>query len=359
MAQLEGVDYSWARPDPAKLKAAGKHFVVRYLSYDTSGKNLDAAEVKALHAAGVAVVANWENAAGDAKGGFATGQTYAREARAQVRALGIPDDRPIYFSVDFDMNDNDAVKVAEYFRGIATVLPLARIGVYGGYNTMHWAISHKWASWFWQTYAWSRDRWHSGVHIQQYHNGANVAGGTVDLNRAMTDDYGAWGLDDVSAKDVWTYDVDPSGKSAYTAAGATWAMLARTDTLANSFAPKVSAALASLDTRLSLVNTAMVSLNLRVGDLATKLDAAPPPPVIVAPVPDNVALAGKLDAVMTRLDQSTSDVAALAAKLNDVVVATSQASPAYQLRGLTTAVKVFIALGLALMVFAAIVVVVG
>ena len=39
-----GVDYSWARPKPSDLYAQGYTFAARYLSYDTTGKNLTAAE---------------------------------------------------------------------------------------------------------------------------------------------------------------------------------------------------------------------------------------------------------------------------------------------------------------------------
>src|SRR5262245_38118081 len=55
----KGVDYSWARPSPSGLYAEGYRFAARYLSYDTTGKNLSAAEAEALWAAGVDIVANW------------------------------------------------------------------------------------------------------------------------------------------------------------------------------------------------------------------------------------------------------------------------------------------------------------
>src|SRR5262245_53924168 len=61
-----GVDYSWARPSPSGLRAAGYTFAVRYFSYDTTGKNLTASEAHALQAAGVDLVSNWESGASDA-----------------------------------------------------------------------------------------------------------------------------------------------------------------------------------------------------------------------------------------------------------------------------------------------------
>src|SRR4029079_4505302 len=56
-----GVDYAWSRPtSPQALRSAGYTFVARYLSYDTTGKNLSAGEAQGLFAAGIDVVANWE-----------------------------------------------------------------------------------------------------------------------------------------------------------------------------------------------------------------------------------------------------------------------------------------------------------
>jgi len=51
---VEGVDYSWSRPDPAALIKAGKRFVIRYVSYDQTGKNLTRKEADAIRAAAVA-----------------------------------------------------------------------------------------------------------------------------------------------------------------------------------------------------------------------------------------------------------------------------------------------------------------
>src|SRR5262245_42064334 len=40
-----GLDYAWSRPSsPQALRSAGYSFVARYLSYDTTGKNLSAGE---------------------------------------------------------------------------------------------------------------------------------------------------------------------------------------------------------------------------------------------------------------------------------------------------------------------------
>lgn len=190
---IEGVDYAWSRPDPAELYAAGKRFASRYLSYDRTGKNLTAGEAAQLAAAGIAVVCNWEWQEGDASNGYDTGRTYALEAVRQAAAVGMPAGRPIYFSVDFDpAGAYDAVDA--YFRGIASVLPVEQIGAYGGYDTIDHLLSAGLIRWAWQTYAWSAGRWHPGAHVQQYRNGVIIAGGDLDLNRALVDDFGQWGI---------------------------------------------------------------------------------------------------------------------------------------------------------------------
>lgn len=199
---IEGVDYAWApHPDPAGLYAAGKRFACRYLSYDGS-KDLSASERDALWGAGIAICLNWENRADDISDGYAGGARNATRALALANALAWPATRPIYFSIDQDTSGNPPV-IDAYLHGIASVLPVARIGVYGGYATIAHAHDAGLASWFWQTYAWSGGRWHPAAHVQQYRNSVQLLGADTDLNRAMVDDYGQWnGADDMAFDDI-------------------------------------------------------------------------------------------------------------------------------------------------------------
>ena len=58
----EGIDYSWARPGGAAIKAAGKAFAVRYLYPDgQGGKGLDASELADLQANGIEVPVVYES----------------------------------------------------------------------------------------------------------------------------------------------------------------------------------------------------------------------------------------------------------------------------------------------------------
>jgi hypothetical protein len=199
-----GVDYSWDRPSPAALWAAGYRFVVRYLSNNTTGKNLTLAEAEQLHAAGLATVSNWEDGAEAARNGFGQGASDARTAAAQHVACGGPPNRPIYFSVDYDVPDaapgsNDpAAKlgaVAAYYRGVASVIGLARTGAYGGYWTISRLFDAGLIRWGWQTFAWSGGRWDGRAHLRQTAIDVVVAGAACDIDESGVADFGQWGVD--------------------------------------------------------------------------------------------------------------------------------------------------------------------
>jgi hypothetical protein len=189
-----GLDYAWSRPSsPQALRSAGYSFVARYLSYDTSGKNLSAGEARDLFAAGVDVVANWEWGANDALSGFSTGQKQARDAAAQAAAAGMPADRPIYFSVDFDASPGQQAAIDSYFDGVASVLGVDRTGAYAGYYVIQRLFDHGKIKWGWQTYAWSGGQWEPRAQLRQIQNGVRVAGADCDIDQAVSADFGQWG----------------------------------------------------------------------------------------------------------------------------------------------------------------------
>lgn len=188
----EGVDYAYARPSPQCLYSSGKRFVVRYLSYDTNSKNLTRTEAEAISTGGLSLVCNWEAEANGALGGYAEGLRAGQTAKRLASDCGQPDARPIYFSVDFDASTGDLQKSMEYFGGVIDAIGFSRCGVYGGYNTIDYFVKQRSAQWFWQTYAWSAGRLHKSANLYQYHNGQTVCGGSVDLDRAITSDYGQW-----------------------------------------------------------------------------------------------------------------------------------------------------------------------
>src|SRR5688572_585134 len=132
LALSEGVDYAWSRPNISQLVAAGKRFACRYGGPGSSGKQLDPTEAQQLSSAGVSIVANAEGSATGLLGGWDTGVSWARSADAHFRNCGMPPGRPIYLSVDFDVQSSQWSAVASALRGAASVIGTARVGVYGG-----------------------------------------------------------------------------------------------------------------------------------------------------------------------------------------------------------------------------------
>jgi hypothetical protein len=189
MVAATGFDYSWGRPNLVQLRQSGT-FVCRYLSYD-AGKNLSKAEADQLKAAGLTIVCNWETTSDRADtGGYAGGIADATAALGQARACGMPDDRPIYFSVDEDTTVGP--NITAYFQGVASVLGLERTGAYGSYKVIRGLLDAGLITWAWQTYAWSYGLWDNRAHIRQVQNGIKVGGADADLNQAHADDFGQW-----------------------------------------------------------------------------------------------------------------------------------------------------------------------
>ncbi len=188
-----GVDYAWARPSPSSLAADGFTFAARYLSYDTSGKNLSHGEADALIAAGLDVAVVWEQNATDALDGYSRGVQHAQAAAQQAAADGQPGDRPIYFAVDFDATPGDQAAIDSYLDGVASVIGRDRTGLYGGYWPLSRAFDDGKITWGWQTYAWSGGNWDSRAQLRQIQNG--ILNDQADKDEAVADDFGQWPID--------------------------------------------------------------------------------------------------------------------------------------------------------------------
>jgi Rv2525c-like, glycoside hydrolase-like domain len=189
-----GVDYSFSRPSVNELKAAGVTFVCRYIGTASSGKNLTASEVEALQHAGIDIVANYEaSSAGWMQGGRTVGVTAAKVAHADAVRLGMPSDRPIYFSADYNATyDQYKTQIRPCLQGAASVIGASRVGIYGGLEQVDWAFGDGAARWVWQTYAWSYGNWSKHSRIQQYRNHQTLGSGIVDYDRAIVADFGQW-----------------------------------------------------------------------------------------------------------------------------------------------------------------------
>ena len=189
------IDYSWDRPDPAKLRASGVTGVIRYLSYDGT-KNLTVAEKTALDAAGIPIGLVWETTTQRVLGGAAAGRADADEAARQTAILGFPAGTVIYFACDFDISATDAAAAFGpdgYYTAANDVLGTTatgcrRTGVYGGAAIIQAANLNGYC-YLWQTNAWSPNGRVSGARLWQYDT-TSIDGVTVDTNIAITADWG-------------------------------------------------------------------------------------------------------------------------------------------------------------------------
>ncbi|MGH9248618.1 MAG: glycoside hydrolase domain-containing protein [Acidimicrobiales bacterium] len=193
---MEGVDYSFARPDPQCLANRGFRFAGRYVGHDQrGGKDITRAEAIRLHNAGIKVVTIYQPAAAWLPvGSFDEGFVAARDAEAQAADAGMPADRPIYFVVDSDPASISAARwaaVEDWFVGAGTFLGVGRAGVYGGLATVERLVP-TFARWAMQTAAWSAGRWSGKAHIRQHTFNVARCGGNVDLDTATATDFGGW-----------------------------------------------------------------------------------------------------------------------------------------------------------------------
>lgn len=191
---MKGLDYSWGRPNLDEVVKQGYKFVCRYLAARGGGKEITVGEANQIRARGIGLVLVYEQYAERPREGRAAGQADARTAVAQARSVGFPDDRPIYFAVDWDTTPDEQGAIDEYLRGAADVIGANRVGVYGSFYVVERCKANRSAAWFWQTYAWSGGQVSEHTHFLQYKNGQTVAGATVDLNESKQKDFGAWGL---------------------------------------------------------------------------------------------------------------------------------------------------------------------
>jgi Domain of unknown function (DUF1906) len=241
---IEGVDASYDPPTVAELKAAGKRFIVRYVSH-TPAKNLTRPEADRYKAAGIGIVLVGQISKDRALGGFHQGQADMHTFREQARAVGAPDPCPIYMAVDFDVLSLPAVRgvapglrelahrladlpgnaqegdpealasigpegtkvaglrsalragqmatVLAYVQGGASVNGHRYTGPYGEFDVMEANHAIAAGHYGWQTRSWSGGHWSAWAQLRQYRHNIPLGSGLVDFNLAVDSDYGQWG----------------------------------------------------------------------------------------------------------------------------------------------------------------------
>lgn len=187
------LDYSFARPDPAQIKADGFSGVLRYFApLSEGGKIITKDEVAALQAQGLAIGFIWESYANRALEGSSAGSQDGLEALRQANLLGVPSLVPICFAVDYDAPESDQPEIDAYFDGVANIIGLNRTGSYGGYWVIKRLFDNGKITFACQTYAWSGGNWDNRAQLRQTDNGQ--WNGQVDFDEDEQGLAGLWTL---------------------------------------------------------------------------------------------------------------------------------------------------------------------
>lgn len=192
-----GGDYSFARPRPEDLVAAGWSFAVRYASRVDGGKNLTPGEALALSRVGLNILTVWENvaAAKDPLRGRLQGIADAFAHHALVAACGGPPDAVLLFAVDWNAGTGEFPAIGDYFAGCAAAAGgPGLIGCYGHTRLLTYlfdrgVIGHGWVA---MASSWSAGHIEPRARLRQT-DAAVVGGGQVDLDEADVDI--GWRLD--------------------------------------------------------------------------------------------------------------------------------------------------------------------
>lgn len=209
-----GIDYSWGRPDLDLVRQAGYSFIVRYLSFDRTGKNLTRAEAEQAANAGLELVLNWQNKRGDYRGGGPVGRIHGRAARLQADLIGARrHSPPIYVSIDEDTSADPTLMNAavDYLAAFQEEIEATRpytgryfLGVYGGLDTIRRIDDEHMSGYLWQTRAWSGTptEWHPDAVMRQHAHNQTLPGyptpdgarkpQAVDYNTTHRAYFGQW-----------------------------------------------------------------------------------------------------------------------------------------------------------------------
>lgn len=189
---IQGCDYSFTVPPLQVLTDHGAQFVGRYVSGRQDLKDLTAGEAQSLIAAGLSIIVYGESDVDRPQLGYQAGRDDAQAFRAQANSVGLPNNRPIFYSVDFDATPDQLPIIRAYFDGIRDVEGNRPVGVYGSYAVCKYLHQLGRVQFMAQTLAWSNGQWYAPAQVRQY--AINVSWGrvAVDLIEATSQDYGQW-----------------------------------------------------------------------------------------------------------------------------------------------------------------------
>jgi len=167
-------------------------FVMRYL------REIGAGEIATLHAAGIDVGMIFEYPADvgpggipSPLGGYNQGIADGKLALSQLANLSAPD-IAVYYTVDFGPKRAQLKVIAQYFKGIASVFPFARIGGYADYSTVGYLFNNSLIAFGWQTVDRSGTNFNSRCVLYQYKLYQQIGPVSTDFNEAFADTFGLW-----------------------------------------------------------------------------------------------------------------------------------------------------------------------
>ena len=153
------------------------------------GKQLQAAELQALWAAGRRVGLVWENDQTDPDGGYDQGVAFGSRARQQARALGFPDTVPIYAAVDKRLTAQTRPVAVEYQRGFRDGAGLSR--PYGEGALIDACVDAGITDCGWMPETWGTSQHLALVQLVSSFDGVVTVNGT-DANRVERPDWGGF-----------------------------------------------------------------------------------------------------------------------------------------------------------------------
>ena len=196
MAVGKLLDWSQARPNLAKVKAAGYSAAYRYVCSDAAerglpGKRLTPTERDQIIAHGLDIGLHGEDEAGAAQKGYSRGLAQGKQwADYAHRILNAPKGMTIVAAIDYDTSGVYPTVVRDYLHGVTDGLDgQYRTGVYGSIYVVDAALAEKTAVHGVQTNAWSHGKISAWAHV--YQHGPSEFPGT-DYNDVLRVPHGTW-----------------------------------------------------------------------------------------------------------------------------------------------------------------------
>lgn len=189
----EVLDYSSGFPAPSAVLAQYVG-IVRYIGTPGRPKNLTPSEAQQMLAAGVPIALVYEEGAGWMLGGYQAGAAAARRALDDAQTCGVGV-RCVYFACDVDVTTDEQIRAVEdCLLGAISVLGRDRVGVYGEADVIDACLSQRYATWGWQTRAWSGGRISPRAHLLQQIGYVYPGGVQADRSTVLEADWGQWPL---------------------------------------------------------------------------------------------------------------------------------------------------------------------